>query len=282
MGKRLAWPPILTHAATVVRSYDTGVTLRQLFYRLVADGTLPNTRSYYQRLSERTAEGRREGTFPSLLDRRSRIEVRPYFDGPEAALDGLRDLYRRDRTEGQPWTIVIGVEKAGQSEQLDAWFTDPLGIPHVALGGYASQSLVEQVAGYVHHRHRPAVLIYAGDHDPTGEDIDRDFERRVAFFDKVIRVALNADQLIEFGIPPNVLDPAVERKLRNDPRAARFLERHGYLDQYELDALDPATLQDLYREAIDAFWDDEPYQATRSAEDDDLARLSSIQGGGSS
>ena len=31
------------------------------------------------------------------------------------------------------------------SAQLDDWFTDPLGIPHVALGGYASQSLADEV-----------------------------------------------------------------------------------------------------------------------------------------
>ena len=59
-------------------------------------------------------------------------------------------MYRRDRTAGQAWTVVLGVEKAGISEQLDAWFTDPLGIPHVALGGYASQTLVDEVGLYVY------------------------------------------------------------------------------------------------------------------------------------
>jgi hypothetical protein len=282
MTERLAWSEVLDHAATIVRSYNTGVTLRQLFYRLVADRTLPNTRSYYRHLSEHTARGRRAGTFPSLLDRRSQIEVPAHFTGIEDALGWLRYRYRRDRTEGQPWTIVLGVEKAGQSEQLHDWFTEELGIPHVALGGYASQSLAHQVAQYLYERKRPAVLIYAGDHDPTGEDIDRDFERRVGLFDKVVRVALNAEQLAEFGIPRNELDPAVERKLRNDPRAARFLERHGYLDQYEMDALDPHTLRDLYRSAIGDFWDDGQHQAVLAVEAEDLGRLGSTEDGGSS
>src|SRR4051794_17237500 len=40
---RLDWQRvILSHAREIVESYDTGVTLRQLFYRLVSDGTLPN------------------------------------------------------------------------------------------------------------------------------------------------------------------------------------------------------------------------------------------------
>ena len=49
MNSRLSWVPILKHAVNIVSSYDSGVTLRQLFYRLVADLTLPNTRSYYKR-----------------------------------------------------------------------------------------------------------------------------------------------------------------------------------------------------------------------------------------
>jgi len=60
------WGPLLEEAAAIVNSYDTGVTLRQLFYRLVASHELPNTRSYYGRLSTMSAEARREGTFPDL------------------------------------------------------------------------------------------------------------------------------------------------------------------------------------------------------------------------
>jgi len=48
-------------AAAIVRSYDTGVTLRQLFYRLVAAHLLPNTTTAYKGLSSQTAEARRAG-----------------------------------------------------------------------------------------------------------------------------------------------------------------------------------------------------------------------------
>jgi hypothetical protein len=160
--KRYEWAPVLDVGRAVVESYDTGVTLRQLFYRLVAGHHLPNVQSYYRRLSSMTAQGRRDGTFPDLLDRTSRIERPVSFAGPAEARSFLRDLYRRERTEGQEWTIVLGVEKAGMSAQLDAWFTDPLGIPHVALGGFASQSLCDKVARDIARQGRPAVLIYAG------------------------------------------------------------------------------------------------------------------------
>lgn len=115
---RLAWEPILQHAAGIVASFDTAVTVRQLFYRLVADGTLPNTQNYYRRLSAYTAEARRAGTFPELLDRVSRIERRVSFDGPQTARLWLRDMYRRDRTEGSPaptQTAIAMMERTVQT-----------------------------------------------------------------------------------------------------------------------------------------------------------------------
>jgi hypothetical protein len=270
--KRLKWSVVLAHAAEIVGSYTTRVTLRQLYYRLVADNTLPNLRSYYQRLSRVTAEARRDGTFPDLLDQTSRIETYRSFRGVEEARTWLRDLYRRDRTEGQPWTIILGVEKAGMSAQLDDWFTRPLGIPHVALGGYASQTLCDQVARYVRRRKRPAVLLYAGDMDPTGEDIDRDFEERTGYFKDVVRVALNEAQVEQYGLVQNS-DAEVMEKLERDKRSKGFLERHGSLMQYEVDGLDPNTLRDLYQFALEDYWSEESYQEVLSREERERGEL---------
>ncbi len=47
MSARLCWVTILVRAAEIVRSYSVGVTLRQLFYRLVSELLIPNTRSAY-------------------------------------------------------------------------------------------------------------------------------------------------------------------------------------------------------------------------------------------
>jgi hypothetical protein len=95
------WFTVLARAAEIVRSYDIGVTLRQLFYRLVAAQLILNTQSAYKYLSELTAKGRREGTFPDLIDMTRRIHRPLSFSSPEEALQWLRDVYRRDRTEGQ-------------------------------------------------------------------------------------------------------------------------------------------------------------------------------------
>ena len=262
---RLNWGEIVDQAAAIVSSYSTGVTLRQLFYRLVAAEALPNTTSAYQTLSAGTAEARREDGFPALIDNTRTITQLDFSDDPAEALQGLVLNYRRDRTEGQEVAIYLGVEKKGIVEQLWSWFGG-LGVPIIALGGYSSQTYVDDVASAVEAEDRPAVLVYAGDFDPSGEDIDRDFDARTACFDRVVRVALNVEQIDEYELPPQL-------GKATDSRAGRFIARHGELVQVELDALPPDVLRRLYQDALDGFWDKSKYRAVLDREREERDRL---------
>jgi hypothetical protein len=250
--RQISWGAVLDAARAIVESYDTPVTLRQLYYRLVAADLVPNATYSYKRLSEVTAETRRAGTFPDLVDRGRDIHRATTFASAGEARRWIRDRYRRDRTEGQATSVYVAVEKAGMVAQLQTWFGD-LGVPSLAVGGYASQSYVDRVVSDVSHRGRPAVLLYAGDHDPSGEDIDRDFVERTGSWDKVHRVALSPAQVEEHDLPPQPGKAA-------DTRASSFTARHGRLVQVELDALPPDTLRDLYRAALNDYWDNGAYQ----------------------
>jgi len=241
------WEYVLQQAAEIVESYDTPVTLRQLFYRLVSIGLIPNTIPAYKGLSLRTAEARRAGTFPALMDRTRRIHRDLTFEDPGEARRWLSAVYRRDRTEGQPYSIYLGVEKAGIVEQLRDWFGD-YGIPILALGGYASQTFCDEVVEDAMSRDRPAVLIYAGDFDPSGEDIERDFLERTNCFCEVVRVALTAEQVEEYDLPP-------QPGKTSDSRAAGFKAKYGRLVQVELDALPPDVLRSLYHQAVSRYFD---------------------------
>jgi hypothetical protein len=259
------WPALLEQAAAIVNSYDTQVTLRQLFYRLVAAALLPNTTNAYKALSRYTAEARRAGTFPALMDRGRTIHRYTAFGGAAEAREWLARIYRRDRTEGQRVSVYLGVEKAGIVAQLQEWFGD-LGVPVLALGGYGSQTYVENVIADVRATGRPAVLLYAGDHDPSGEDIDRDFTARTDCWRHVRRVALTAAQVTAYALPP-------QPGKGTDSRAAAFVKRHGRLVQVELDALPPNVLRELFTEAIAEFWDSPAYETALAHEQQDLRKL---------
>ena len=133
----------------------------------------------------------------------------------------LERQYRRDRTEGQEYQVWLGVEKSGMVEQLESWFDD-LGVPIIALGGYGSQTYKDNIRRAVHRDGRPAALLYAGDHDPSGEDIYRSFIERTKCWDTETLIALTAEQVEEYDLPIN---PGKE----DDPRAAGFIEKHGEL-----------------------------------------------------
>lgn len=257
--RNIGWPEILEHGARIVRSYETSVTLRQLFYRLVSDETLKNTVSDYQNLSKYSAAARRGGAFPALLDRTSEIHVAATWDSPRELVEAARDQYRRDRTEGQEHQLWIVIEKAGLLDQLSAWFGD-LGLPMAALSGYASQTDADQIRSRVRDDGRPAVLLYGGDFDASGEDIFRDLRRRTSCWREVRQVALTAAQVESHGLPE------LPGKY-SDSRAGRFMARHGRLVQVEIDALDPDDLRDLFSEAVDAYWDQSAYDDVIERED---------------
>lgn len=254
------WNAILEHAAAIVNSYSTRVTLRQLFYRLVADQTLRNTRSEYGQLSAKTAQARRDGWFPQLMDRTREIErLYPLFTSTDEALEWVKGRYRRDRTEGQEYSIYLAVEKAGIVNQLNEWFGYPFGIPILPLQGYSSQSFVDEVVEDVYSQDRPSVLIYAGDFDPSGEDIDRDFTERTGCWDEYHRIALLPEQVTEYDLPPAM-------GKATDSRASQFIAKHGQLIQVELDALPPDILKQLYEEQIAEYWNDETWQEVMQQE----------------
>ena len=262
---RRNWAPIIETACAIVDSYDTGVTLRQLFYRLVSREILRNTQADYTTLSKLTAAARRDGSFPPLLDN-TRAIVRPLsYHSPERAKAILQLTYRRDRTEGQDFTVYLGVEKAGMIEQLRAWFED-LGLPILALRGYSSQTFIDEVQEDILQQGRPSVLLYGGDFDPSGEDIERDFAARVGCFDEVQRVALTPEQVKRYKLPPLPGKPT-------DSRSQGFIEKHGHLVQVELDALPPDVLHGLFADAVKPFVDTSVLDSSIEQEEQDILKL---------
>ena len=118
---------------------------------------------------------------------------------------------------------------------------------------------------------RAAILLYAGDFDPSGEDIIRDIEERCPAFDEIRRVALTSEQVEEYELPPQ---PAK----KGDPRADDFVARHGELVQVELDALPMEVLRELYADAIDEFWDEDAHQEVLDQEETDRRELAGSEG----
>ncbi len=115
--------------------------------------------------------------------------------------------------------------------------------------------------------------MHLGDHDPSGIDMSRDNEDRLAMFARssrivFLRLALNMDQIEEHGPPAN---PAKA----TDARFTSYVDRYGE-DCWELDALDPTVIDNLIRSQIEPLIDFERWDAVLAEESETKRVLAAV------
>lgn len=260
--RNLDWTPILAHAKAWVEAQELTPTLRQTFYHLVATGLIPNADGPYKTLSSRTAQARRDGAFPSLLDNVRSIDRMSSWDGLDSfAVDAARSFHL-DRTDGQAWQVWVAVEKRGMVAQAAA-IVRGRGWATVPLGGFGSQTIVDDVADAVAADGRPAVLLLGGDFDASGWGIRRDFVARTGCWAEVIEFALTRDQVDARGLMPTVGSG------KKDSRNAGFMAAHGLAlpVQVEVDVLTPTEFKGLLLGVADPFWDESAWETVVAEEE---------------
>ena len=286
-GEALDWDAILAEGARIVASYTTPVTLRQLHYRLVASGFggYENTISRYTKLGSKTAEARRAGWFPALIDGTRQIEATNSWSSVSEILRACAHSFRLDRTKGQEHQVWVLYEKATLTAQIEAW-VGQYGVQRGALRGYSSEPLQAEIWGRMVEDGRPVVVFYVGDLDPEGEDIERNLQARAASAQIVVessrypvgiqvshwqRLTILPEQITSLNLSPNPGKP-------DSKRAKGFTERHGSLFQVEVEAVDPAVLQQLVTKAVTQrrFFNRAVYKAVLIEEQNDRVRLDEL------
>ncbi len=283
------------------------LTLRQLYYRFVSLGLLPNTVQSYKRLGKIVNDARMAGriSWDAIEDRTRWLRSMSHWTDPVGVITSAANSYRQDLWDDQPYRVEVWIEKdalVGVCEPV----CQELDIPLFSCRGYASASEVwgasQRLEGYMKAEQR-VVILHFGDHDPSGIDMTRDIEDRLRLFlfkdwvrheaerldyvpnDELVarlqmerdqsgagwdqwleirRMALNFDQVEEHQPPPN---PAKE----TDSRFAGYQAEHGD-ESWELDALEPAVLDDLVRRGVNDVIDQDAYDAAvaRQQEGTDL------------
>lgn len=236
------------------------LTLRQLYYQFVARGYLANKQTEYKRLGATISDARLAGLvdWDMMEDRTRFVRRSPSWTSPASIVSAVAAQYQEDLWRNQPYRPEVWIEKDALVGVIERVCRE-LRVDHFACRGYASQS-AQYTAGRRFRRmlqngQRPVVL-HLGDHDPSGIDMTRDNSERVAMFAEagvqVIRLALNMDQVEEYDPPPN---PAKE----TDSRSVGYIAEYG--DQsWELDALEPTVINDLIRENVLRFRDEDAWE----------------------
>lgn len=263
---------LLDNALTVLEEYARlgyAITLRQLYYQLVSRDLLPNEQREYKRLGTLLTKAREAGyvDWDAIVDR-GRSVVRPaeWADTGEI-LTGAAQQFRLDRWQGQPYYVEVWCEKDALSSVIEP-VARRYHVRFMANRGYSSATAMYDAAKRVEEaaeEGKHPVVIYLGDHDPSGIDMSRDIEDRLlklSWYTRMSndRLALNFDQVAQYRLPPN---PA---KL-TDSRATGYIAAFG-MESWELDALDPQTLDGMIAGAIEKYLDRDRYNRMVSQETD--------------
>lgn len=262
------------------------LSLRQVYYQLVAHHGLPNKETSYKNIGSLLTDARLAGLVDwDLIEDRNRETVtNPHWDSPADIVESCAKQFRINLWDTQPVHVELMVEKAALEGVLEP-VCKRWDIPFTSNRGYSSSSAMYENGQRMlsaMDEGKPVVILYFGDHDPSGIDMVRDVEDRLLLFTEegqysrddggvvsleneaangmpmltVKHMALTTAQVRKYNPPPN---PAK----MSDSRAGGYIRAHGY-ESWELDALEPRVLAQLADDGISEYVDSEHWAAAES------------------
>jgi hypothetical protein len=245
-------------------------TVRAVCYQLFVRGLIRGMdKVSTNRVGSLLTRAREEDEIPWgwIVQEGRAIESLPSWNDPAAFARAVQHSYRRNKWLGQPKRVIVVSEKGTVRGTL-APVLEEYEVEFLPVGGYASATRVRELADQ-HTDERPLLLLYLGDHDPSGRGMsDQDLPKRLVRYlsvdpaDKgwsdeqvelaleeegleVRRIALTDEDLVLVG--PRLGFPARDKAA--DPRYAWFTRRYGSWC-WELDAMNPNALRTRVAEAV--------------------------------
>lgn len=255
---------------SIVSSYfhmGYALTLRQLYYRLVAQGIIENSQRSYKRLGSIINDARLAGLVDwyAIEDRTRNLIGNSHWTNPTSIAEAVAKQFMIERWKEQPWHIEVWVEKDALVGVIGKVCRE-YDVDYLSCRGYISQSEMWNGAERMYRaldNGKDVLLVHLSDHDPSGIDMTRDIENRLSVFwadhVKVERLALTMAQINQFNPPPN---PA---KL-SDSRYEGYVRMYGS-NSWELDALEPQEIHRLIETIILEYRDQDIWDRTVELEE---------------
>lgn len=248
------------------------LTLRQLYYQLVALHGLPNEEKSYKNLGDVVSKARLAGLldWDAIEDRVRVPRVPSEWNSVADLVESALYAYRLPRWKDQRNYVELWVEKDALAGVL-APIASEYHVPLMVNRGYSSQSAMYESAKRFKRRGagKSLTLLYLGDHDPSGEDMVRDVGDRLEMFGverlKVEKLALTMAQIQKYNPPPN---PAK----MTDSRAPGYVAKFG-TSSWEVDALPPNVLAQIIGKALERLVNRPAMERVKTREQEDKAAL---------
>lgn len=245
-------------------------SVRHLFYRATVDKLegIGKDAAGYRKVQRAALKLRRDGRIPySWIVDNSRTVFRvDTFDGVAGFLDDMAGLYRRDLWRRSPYRVEVWTE----SDSIAGTLLDVARtwrVPLYPIRGQSSETFAyNAVQEWNDGPDRLPVVLYIGDHDPAGLEIETALADKLAGFadgitppPRFVRLGVTWQQVVDLDLPGT--------KPKKD---------YGFPLAVEAEALPPRMLRELVDDAIGAYVNTDELDtllAVEAEERDGLHRL---------
>lgn len=247
------------------------LTLRQIFYQLVAAQQIKNTISKYNMLSkllkwmridDRPSWDVLEDRTRTITDKRGWENTEEFI---ESEMDWLFDGYARCLVQGQNKYIEVWTEKDALLRIFHN-VVEPYCMRAVTCTGYQSVTFIADFYKWADRaimRGQTPIVLYFGDHDPSGvqmleatiETLESELGLEGVTFKKI---ALLPEQVQQYNLPHVPIK-------KSDTRSKKYKEKYGDI-AVELDALHPEMIGKICEDAIRAEIDVDKFEIEKKEE----------------
>lgn len=252
-GYNKSW--IIENSVSLVLAAGEELTVRGLHYLLLPLG-MPNTDRHYKRVVAAMRDARWKGLIPfdAFVDFEREVigwtasdetNVDAEIDHGKGQIVAWMNNYSKNRWENQPIYPEVFIEKKTQigvfrrdCSRREVALSPCKGYPSITFLYEAFKRFQEKEADG-----KRCVMLYFGDHDPSGDDIPRHIDETLKKWGcsvEVQRIALTKKQVIQMNLPP-----APTKK--TDQRSANW----DGIGQVEMDAVKPEIMQKMLNASID-------------------------------
>jgi len=275
------WSKVAAQIGPIVSSFvSRGIipTVRTVYYALVSKELIPNTRSAYQGSVKKLVSMRKKGDvdWGNIADetRETRGEDEPLWEPDEYAKAYVKAYVKKlrgftlPRWLNQSYYIEVWIEKFALARTFQNWIGD-LNVVLTPSRGYSSWTFLWQaqkrIAEALEGTDKEAIILYFGDFDPSGRDIERFITETLEWFGisvEVKNIAVTEEQIERYKLPSTPEDEKEIAKMMRDPRYKKW--EHG-LFRVELDALMafvPEEFKRIVTESVSEYFDDITYGET--------------------
>jgi len=259
----------LIETARDILAEQNPMTVRQVYYQLVSRQVIKNNRGAYQAVSNALVDARREGLIPWewIEDRLRRPRTVSMWNGLSDFAETCRRAYRRDVWDTQPEYLEVWLEKDALSGIFED-VLDPYGVTLNVGRGYDGWDSIHNAATRYLDTDAAVTVLYFGDFDPSGEDMNRSLKERLASLGcapEIIKCALVPEDIERYDLPPDFAK-------QTDTRATAFIAKHGDVS-VELDALPVDVLRDRLIKEVSSRMDLDALKKIQELEETERSQL---------